>query len=50
MSKAKISDAPQIRQLENKVWQEDVVSKYDTPCFILLAGALLLEMMIKLLG
>jgi len=34
ISKAKISDATQIRQLETKIWQEEVVSKYDAPCFI----------------
>lgn len=34
ISKAKISDSQKIRELERKIWKEDVVNKYDAPMFV----------------
>lgn len=34
IDKAKVSDAQSIRMLEEKVWEEEVVNKYDIPMFV----------------
>ncbi len=34
IKKAKVSDAQNIRLLEQKVWNEEVVNKYDIPMFV----------------
>lgn len=34
ISRARVSDAQEIRQLENAVWGEEVVNKYDSPGFV----------------
>ena len=32
--KAKVSDSQKIRELENRIWNEEVVNKYDIPMFV----------------
>jgi len=34
ISKAKVSESQKIRNLENKVWKEEVTNKYDAPMFV----------------
>ena len=34
ISKAKVSDAQIIRKLEEKIWSQEVVNKYDAPMFV----------------
>lgn len=34
ISQAKVSDSQEIRRLENKIWKEEVVNKFDIPMFV----------------
>lgn len=34
ITKAKTSDSQQIKKLEDKIWDEEVVNKYDIPMFV----------------
>jgi|SRR3989344_3048334 len=48
--KAKVSDAQNIRRLEESVWGEEVVNKYDIPMFIRFGWCFVAEADNKLVG